>query len=134
MPPTDFNRQVFLSVDAVDEIGFIEFGDFLRAIGTYCFFGKEEIIRFIYVFVDRERKGYCLFGIFKEFIDKLHPYDKMRAKRALKGMEMVDHCTAETKLTFEDFMKIQAKYPALFLPAFLFQDNLRKKVTRLSSH
>ncbi len=41
---------------------------------------------------------------------------------------MVDDVKPETKLTFDDFRKIQEKYPALFLPAFLLQDNLRKKV------
>ncbi len=78
MTPTDFNTEVFVSVDAIDDLGFIEFGDFMRAVGTYCFFGKDEILKFIYVFIDRERKGYCFFSTFRQFIDKLHPYDKMR--------------------------------------------------------
>ncbi len=47
-------------------------------------------------------------------------------------MQMVDDVKPETKLTFDDFRKIQEKYPALFLPAFLLQDNLRKKVIFIS--
>lgn len=36
-------KEVFYSMDAVDANGYVEFGDFVRAVGTYCFFGKEEI-------------------------------------------------------------------------------------------
>jgi Ca2+-binding EF-hand superfamily protein len=127
--PTEFNNEVFYSVDAVDEIGFIEFGDFIRAIGTYCFFGKDEIVKFIYVYIDKERKGYCLFSQFNDFIEKLHPYEKMRSRRAIKGMQLINGVKPDTKLTYADFKRIQEQYPALFLPAFLFQDTLRKKVS-----
>jgi hypothetical protein len=44
-PKTELLEEVFHSVDAVDENGGIEFGDLLRAIGTYCFFGKVEIVK-----------------------------------------------------------------------------------------
>lgn len=42
---TDIAREVFVTVDAFDQDNLIEFGDFLRAVGTFCFFGKDEIIR-----------------------------------------------------------------------------------------
>lgn len=44
--PTAFAMEVFAIMDAEDAKGKIEFGDFLRAIGTYCFFGKTDILKY----------------------------------------------------------------------------------------
>ncbi len=43
---TDIGREIFNTVDAFDHNQMIEFGDFLRAVGTFCFFGKDEVIRY----------------------------------------------------------------------------------------
>jgi hypothetical protein len=48
MTPTPINKEVFFSMDALDDDGLIEFSDFLRAVGTYCFFGKDDILRYTY--------------------------------------------------------------------------------------
>jgi hypothetical protein len=100
----------------------------MRAIGTYCFFGKEEIIKFIYVFIDHERKGYCFFHKFTDFIENLHPYEKLRARRALKGMTIKYKLKSDSKLTYTQIKQMNDEFPALFIPAFLFQDALRKKI------
>ena len=45
--PTAFAKSIFNGVDAVDpDTGLIECGDFMRAVCIYCFFGKQEILRF----------------------------------------------------------------------------------------
>lgn len=44
-PPTDYNVRVFYHFDALNRDGTIEFGDFLRVFGVFCFFGKNEIMR-----------------------------------------------------------------------------------------
>lgn len=43
--PTAFNKEVFHILDSADHKGMIEFGDFVLAVGTYCFFGKNDIIK-----------------------------------------------------------------------------------------
>lgn len=75
---TDIGKEIFNTVDAFDHHELIEFGDFLRAIGTFCFFGTDEIIRFLYVYLDKARKGMVAFDQFEKFIHMLHPYDKIR--------------------------------------------------------
>ena len=48
--PTSFNKSIFLNMDAVDpETGLIECGDFMRVIATYCFFGKQEVLKYVHV-------------------------------------------------------------------------------------
>lgn len=52
-----------------------------------------------------------------------------RATRALKGLNL----GPKSKVTFKDFKKMNDQYPALFLPAFLFQHSIRTKVSLLLS-
>jgi hypothetical protein len=44
-PQTAFTRHVFLSADALDRSQQVEFGDFMRSIAIYCFFGPTEIVK-----------------------------------------------------------------------------------------
>lgn len=44
-PQTAFTRHVFVSADALDRSQLIEFGDFMRSVAIYCFFGAQEIIK-----------------------------------------------------------------------------------------
>ena len=45
--PTSYARSIFIGLDAIDpETGLVECGDFMRVFGTYCFFGKQEILRY----------------------------------------------------------------------------------------
>ena len=43
--PTAYSKEVFALMDAEDSRGRIEFADFMLAVGTYCFFGKKEILK-----------------------------------------------------------------------------------------
>ena len=45
MPPTAYAKHVFVTVDALDAEGLLEFGDFMRSIAIYCFFGRDQILR-----------------------------------------------------------------------------------------
>lgn len=43
-----FAKSIFTSMDALDpETGLVECGDFMRVCSTYCFFGKQEILRYV---------------------------------------------------------------------------------------
>ena len=44
--PTAYAKEVFNTLDSTDHKGLLEFGDFVLAVGTYCFYGKNEIIKY----------------------------------------------------------------------------------------
>jgi Ca2+-binding EF-hand superfamily protein len=121
--PTTIAQQLFITLDSLDDQGFIEFGDFVRTLGTYCFFGKEDILRFIYIFADQDRSGELSGTEFQELVDILHPYEKQRAKQALKMMQWKPTNT----YTFPDFIRLNEEYPALFNPMFLLQNSMRER-------
>lgn len=47
--PTQLTAHIFKTLDALDEHGTVEFGDFMRTFAIFCFFGKEEILRYFHV-------------------------------------------------------------------------------------
>ena len=102
----------------------IEFGDFMRACAIYCFFGREEILKFLYVYADKQKIGRITHDQFIALLNDMHPFDKTRAKRALKELVMVPG----KEMDFYEFKDICAKFPALVHPMLNMQFVLREHV------
>ena len=122
--PTFYSKEVFYSLDALDELGRIEFGDFLRSVGTYCFFGKEEVLRFMFVYADKGKKGFITHPEFVTLLNTLNPFEKQRAKRALQEIQVNEG----KQMKFEEFVQLNDEFPNTMYPAFRLQDSFRKKI------
>jgi hypothetical protein len=80
--PTILTKEIFVGMDAINEDGNIEFGDFIRACSTFCMFGKTEIlqwyINYIFIFywnylsflLNNSIHFYCSIGYFILLIEK----------------------------------------------------------------
>ena len=79
LTPNAYAREIFYTLDSLDEEGFLEFGDFVRGLATYCFFGKEEILRFMFKFADKDKCGFITYGQFVTILNVLNPFDKKRS-------------------------------------------------------
>ena len=122
--PTLYAREVFLSLDGVDEYGTVEFGDFVRCVGTYCFFGKQELLRFMFVFADKDMKGSITHAQFVTLLNTLNPFDKQRAKRALQELQMIP----DKNMEFDQFAAYNDEFPNIMHPAFRLQHAMREKI------
>jgi hypothetical protein len=47
----------FTFMESLDEDGMMDFGDFVRAVCTYCLFGKSELMAFAYTVQDPDGRG-----------------------------------------------------------------------------
>jgi Ca2+-binding EF-hand superfamily protein len=122
--PTDTSIEIFRYVDAFDEDEQIEFGDFMRAIGTYCMFGKDELLRFLFTYMDKLSEGTITHAQFINLINIVNPFDKKRCKRALAEMAL----RADKTISYYEFYQINANFPALFHPMFKLQHTMRTKL------
>lgn len=120
--PTAYAREVFISVDALDPRGLIEFGDYVRAVSTYAMFGKQDILKFMFVFADKDKAGVITHAQFVTLLNTLNPFDKRRAKRALQELNMVPN----KEMKFEEFARLNEQFPNIMHPAFRLQDQMRK--------
>lgn len=121
---TASGRQVFASMNALDSDGFMEFGDFILSVGTFCFFGHTDVLKFLYTWADRDHKGIITQADYINLLNDLHPYDKTRAIRALK----VQKNRVDNQIPFEEFVQTNSKFPGLLFPQFKLQNSLRHKV------
>ena len=121
--PTGTAKEIFIGSDSLDQEGNVEFGDFVRSIGTYCFFGDEEILRFIFVYADKEKDGQITHEQFIALLNVINPYDKKAARRCLKEIQLVPG----KKMTFGEFRRVNDNFPTLFYPAFRLQHVMRTK-------
>jgi hypothetical protein len=110
-------------MDGLDQDGNIEFGDFLRCVGTFCLFGKVEILKFLFVYADKEKEGHLLHEQFIQLVNTVNPYDKKLAKRSLKEVSLMPG----TEMDFAEFSRLSDTFPSLFKSFFSFQNKLRTK-------
>lgn len=59
---TQFTDSIFKMLDSLNSDEKLDFGEFMKAIGTFCFFGKEEILRFTYSVFDLDGSGWVMKG------------------------------------------------------------------------
>lgn len=121
--PTAYAKEIFFSVDAVDYNGMVEFGDYVRAISTYSMFGKEDVLKFMFVFADKDKAGVITHAQFVTLLNTLNPFDKRRAKRALQELQMIP----DKEMKFKEFATLNDEFPNIMHPAFQLQDAMRKK-------
>lgn len=121
---TEMGKAVFTSMEAVDDEGYLEFGDFMLSVGTFCFFGQEEMLKFLYTTSDRAKRGVITQENYVELLNDLHPYDKTPAIRVLKVMKN----RPDKEMTFEEFVEANEKYPTMLFPQFRLQRAMRRQV------
>jgi Ca2+-binding EF-hand superfamily protein len=44
-PSSIYAKEIFVVMDAVDTEGKVQFGDFVRACGAFCLYGKVEVLK-----------------------------------------------------------------------------------------
>ena len=119
----EYGTSLFKMLDSFDADGKLDFGEFMKAVGTFCLFGKEEVTRFTYSVFDEDNSGSITHGELLQLLSDLHPpAARNRVLRALKEIDLQEN----SKLTYPDFEALSIKFPNLFFPAFRMQDSMRK--------
>jgi len=118
LSPQDLNRWA----DHFEEIDdLIEFGDFMRAVGTYCMFGRDEVLRFLFTFTDKLSEGTITHKEFINLCNIVNPFDKKKVRRALAEMAL----SPDTTMGIKEFRQINQDFPGIFHPMFKLQHAMR---------
>ena len=125
---TAVGKAVFTSLEALDDEGYLEFGDFMLSIGTFCFFGQEEVLKFLYTTSDKAKRGVITQADYIDLLNDLHPFDKSPAKRVLKVMKN----RPDKAMSFEEFVEVNERYPTMMFPHFRLQRAMRRQVRELN--
>ena len=120
--PSLLGEQIWRTLDALDDQDRIDFGEFCRVIGTFCFFGPDEVLRFTYQLCDKEKRGSLRSDELLELFSILHPIDTNgRVQRALREFDV----KPGQFFTYKHFQRLHALYPNLLFPAYRLQHATR---------
>eukprot|EP00945_MAST-04E_sp_MAST-4E-sp1_P003026 g3026.t1 len=89
-PQTIFGDSIFELID-IDNSGTLDFSEFVQALGTFCMFGKVEVMKFCFYIFDKDKNGYIEEDelaalLHKKFPQMLHPAFRVQDKMAEKTL------------------------------------------------
>jgi len=108
----------------------LNFKEFLYAVLTYCFFEREEILRFMFYIFDRDKNGYVEQDELQMIIKVIHGFDpditfSGNFKATMRLLE--PNFDVDGKVDFEEFKLMHELFPALLHPAFQLQVELIRR-------
>lgn len=120
---SDYARDLFLSVDALNEEGNLEFGDFMRVIAIFCMFGLEEILKSIFAFADSDKTGYVTT---KQYVDLITDING-GSNSAIRVWLLKKAPSPNDTMNYKKFKKNHESYPVLIYPIIMLQKKIRLK-------
>eukprot|EP00520_Triparma_pacifica_P006431 CAMPEP_0118647516 /NCGR_PEP_ID=MMETSP0785-20121206/8649_1 /TAXON_ID=91992 /ORGANISM="Bolidomonas pacifica, Strain CCMP 1866" /LENGTH=832 /DNA_ID=CAMNT_0006539617 /DNA_START=63 /DNA_END=2559 /DNA_ORIENTATION=+ len=123
-PMSDYVHHIFKLTDALDEYDRLDFGETIKAIGTFCMLQGDEILKLLFAMFDPEGEGYINNNQLLEILSVLHPHYRGRTTRTLKEFDL----PKSEKVTFEMVRHLHIQYPNMFHPAYHLQDRTRKTI------
>jgi hypothetical protein len=100
----------------------MEFGDFMKVASTFGLFGKEQILRSLFMFADYDKVGYITTEQFTDLLNVLNPYEKRRAKKAMLNLAL----EPRKMISYPEFEHMYNQFPNILHTAFELQASLRE--------
>lgn len=118
------------------------FGEFLDAVCTYSLFTSDDMIRFIFFTLDKNKQGRIYRTQLLHFIESLHGKKALVFQQAVQPTEAGSDreiSSLKSPLTVEDIRKLTIDYaslrklcvhdyPSILEPAIRFQNTLRRRL------
>ena len=82
------------------------------------------MLRNLFVFADKDKKGNITHTHFVTLLNSLNPFDKSRAKRALQELQMIP----DKVMNYTEFARLHDEFPNIMHPAFRLQHSMRQKI------
>lgn len=100
----------------------LTFSEWLDAITTFCLFEEEDILRFCFFILDREKNGYIEKDEMRMLVNMLYNIDPVKGptgntKVAFEKLSVQQ----DGKIEFWEFELFNQAFPSLFFPAFRLQ-------------
>lgn len=118
--PSVFADSIFELIDVENE-GQLDFSEFVKAIATYCMFGKDDILKFCFYIFDKDKNGYIEEDELHALVQMLH-HNAMNSNLKM-SLEKLDK-NKDGRIDFKEFQAMNSMYPQVIFPAFRMQSNM----------
>ncbi|CAM9895582.1 unnamed protein product [Scytosiphon promiscuus] len=107
----------------------LTFSEWLDAITTFCLFEEEDVLRFCFFILDREKNGYIEKDEMRMLVNMLYNIDPVKGptgntKVAFEKLSVQQ----DGKIEFWEFELFNKAFPSLFFPAFRLQVKMMQAV------
>eukprot|EP00515_Schizochytrium_aggregatum_P011029 CAMPEP_0202081404 /NCGR_PEP_ID=MMETSP0964-20121228/13995_1 /ASSEMBLY_ACC=CAM_ASM_000500 /TAXON_ID=4773 /ORGANISM="Schizochytrium aggregatum, Strain ATCC28209" /LENGTH=367 /DNA_ID=CAMNT_0048648959 /DNA_START=58 /DNA_END=1161 /DNA_ORIENTATION=+ len=117
---TVFGDSLFELVD-IDCSGALDFSEFVQTIGTYCLFGRVDVLKFCFFVFDKDKNGYIDSDELFALVEMLHGNNpSSNCRQALQNFDT----NSDGKIDFGEFQALNNKFPMLLFPAFRMQEHM----------
>jgi len=106
----------------VDDPDWLNFGEYVQAVSTFCCFEEMEVLQFCFFLFDREKHGYIMQDALVFYIDALHNHQQLSAN-IRHGLNNVNF-HEDGRFDFMEFVKLNKDYPQMIYPAFRLQQKM----------
>lgn len=107
----------------------LDFNDFCIFICNYCFFEKNEIIRFCLFMFDSDQQGFIASEDVKTLMNTInHIVAPETVKGNVKKSWRLAEFNTDDKVAVDDLMVLSSKFPNIFAPAFMLQQTMMRKI------
>eukprot|EP01029_Cantina_marsupialis_P014617 TRINITY_DN32059_c0_g1_i2.p1 TRINITY_DN32059_c0_g1~~TRINITY_DN32059_c0_g1_i2.p1 ORF type:complete len:304 (-),score=70.47 TRINITY_DN32059_c0_g1_i2:266-1177(-) len=122
IPRSVFGDSMFELVEC-EITSHLDFTAFVAAVGTYCLFSEEDVLRFCFYIFDKDKNGYIEEDELNALLDMLHKHDP---KSNLKvAMEKYDK-NGDGRIDFKEFLEMNKRFPQLLFPAFRMKEHFAR--------
>ncbi|CAM9405931.1 unnamed protein product [Pylaiella littoralis] len=107
----------------------LTFSEWLDAITTFCLFEEEDILRFCFFILDREKNGYIEKDEMRMLVSMLYHVDPVKGPTGNTKVAF-DKLSVQQdgKIEFWEFELFNKAFPSLFFPAFRLQVKMMQAV------
>lgn len=106
--------------------GVIDFDDYVRIIGTFCMFTKDEILKFCFRCFDHDDSGTIDEKEFCELCKVVNNASPMFPGNFARALDEFD-VNEDGLIDYNEFVELDRRYPLVLFPAFRLQDMMQKK-------
>lgn len=101
---------------------YVSFGEFIDIVCIWCTFDIDDIVKYCYFIIDREKTGTCNKLEVKYFVRQIWNYDT--SSNIEVGLEYLDRFDGgDGLITYQEFLEMVRLFPQTFAPAFALQTN-----------
>jgi Ca2+-binding EF-hand superfamily protein len=123
-PLTLFSDAIFDLAQCSSEGG-LRLSDFIEALSTFALLGKEDILRFCFFALDRDKSGFLDHRELHLLCELLHGRPGERVPNIELVLAGFDR-DRDGRISFPEFAKINNRFPLLLWPAFRLQARIEE--------
>eukprot|EP00516_Mucochytrium_quahogii_P006123 CAMPEP_0203757166 /NCGR_PEP_ID=MMETSP0098-20131031/10307_1 /ASSEMBLY_ACC=CAM_ASM_000208 /TAXON_ID=96639 /ORGANISM=" , Strain NY0313808BC1" /LENGTH=2141 /DNA_ID=CAMNT_0050649309 /DNA_START=380 /DNA_END=6802 /DNA_ORIENTATION=+ len=126
VPLTPLIENLFAFLDSNSD-GSVDFPEFIHVLSTFCMFDGKQMASVCHQLMDPDDDGLVLIPKINRFFETAHDVDPQEIPQLRGALSYLESVANEGKITVDDILQMNARYPFALFPAMQIRDKMRQK-------